>query len=207
MTRSGMPLAQEGQTCKAGDILVTGRLEILNNDGQVQRYEYVKADADIEILTDYAYYDEFSLKHSVKDYTGKEKTCGMIRLLGKELSLRQKNITSAEIYRTETPVYLTSSFCLPLSYGTIRVVPYKKRTATYQKEEAFSIAREHMQVFLANLVKSGARVFDKNIQVEIRGDRCIAKGSVSVIEQSFHPVPIERMDLSLPENREDPGNA
>ena len=73
-----MPLVQEGETCKAGDLLVSGRLEILDNDAQVQRYEYVRADADIEIFTDYAYYDEFSLQHTVKIYNKKEKRYGML---------------------------------------------------------------------------------------------------------------------------------
>lgn len=73
ITRSGMPLAKEGDACKIGDILVSGKLEILDNDAQVQRYEYVQADADIDLLTTYAYYDEFPLKHTVKEYIGPKK--------------------------------------------------------------------------------------------------------------------------------------
>lgn len=199
VTRSGMPLVQEGQSCKAGDILVTGRLEILNNDAAVQRYEYVKADADIDIQTEYAYYDEFLLKHSVKEYTGEEKTYPMLRLFGKEFSFGKRKTKSAEIYCTETPVYLTSSFCLPISYGTVRVVPYRKKDIVYQKEEALSLAQEHLQVFMENLVKDGAQICDKNIRVEITGEKCIAKGCVSVIEPCYQQVPVAKTEEIPPE--------
>lgn len=91
VTRAGTPLVKEGQVCKAGDLLVTGKLEILNNDAEVQRYEYVKADADIDIQTEYAYYDEFPLKYSIKKYTKEVKSYPFLRIFGKELVLWKKS--------------------------------------------------------------------------------------------------------------------
>lgn len=200
VTRCGMPLVQEGQEVKAGEILVSGRLEILNNDAQVQRYEYVGADADITIQTRYAYYDEFSLSHPEKLYTEEIKNYRMFRIFGKEFSLYHRRKETAEIYRCITPVYLTSSFCLPISYGTITVVPYRKQTAVYKKEEAEEIARIHLQTFLEHLVKSGAEICSKEIRTQIRDGKCIARGSVTVIEKTGKRVPVTQTPLSEPEN-------
>lgn len=199
VTRKGMPLVQEGETCKAGDLLVSGRLEILDNDAQVQRYEYVRADADIEILTDYAYYDEFSLQHTVKIYNKKEKRYGMLRLFGKEFSLWRDDASQAEIYRTEHPVFLTPSFCLPLSYGSIRVVPYETKTKIRTPKEARELAAAHLQVYLENLVKQGAIIKEQKVQVQIGKEKCITKGSITVVEKTGKPVSTEKIPLPEPE--------
>ena len=42
ITRMGMPQVKPGDVCKKGDILVSGSVAILDNDSQIQRYEYVR---------------------------------------------------------------------------------------------------------------------------------------------------------------------
>lgn len=192
VTRAGMPLVEEGQECKKGDILVTGQLEILNNDAQVQRYEYVGADADIYMRTNYAYYDEFSLKHTSKEYIGEEKEYSFLKIWGKELSLGSPGNSPAEVYRTENPVYLTSSFCLPISYGKTRIVPYKVRTETYTKEQAEQTADAHLQHFMENLVEQGIQICSKKITVDISASKCVTKGSVTVIQKVGKKVPVTK---------------
>lgn len=198
VTRAGIPQVKEGESCKAGDILVTGRLEILNNDSQIQRYEYVKADADIEILTEYSYYDEFSLEHSVKIYQ-EEQRYRMVQFWGHEFSFFSPEKQDADLYRTETPVYLTPSFCLPISYGTIRVRPYKTLQKTYTEKEAKALAQEHLRVFMGDLVKNGADVQKQNIMITVGPQKCVAKGHISVIEPTGKSVPVEQ--IALPEEK------
>ena len=72
ITRMGMPQVKPGDVCK-GDILVSGSVAILDNDSQIQRYEYVRADADIVIKTQFPYYDEFSRTVTVKSYPGEQR--------------------------------------------------------------------------------------------------------------------------------------
>ena len=73
ITRAGMPLVKPGDFCKKGDILVSGAVAILDNDSQIQRYEYVRSDADIVIETRFPYYDEFSRTITVKSYPGEQE--------------------------------------------------------------------------------------------------------------------------------------
>lgn len=74
ITRMGMPQVKPGDVCKKGDILVSGSVAILDNDSQIQRYEYVRADADIVIKTQFPYYDEFSRTVTVKSYPGEQES-------------------------------------------------------------------------------------------------------------------------------------
>lgn len=59
-----------GDICQAGDILVSGAVPVNNDNGETVRYEYVQADADIVVETERYYYDEFSMTHMVRTYSG-----------------------------------------------------------------------------------------------------------------------------------------
>lgn len=195
VTRAGKPLVQEGMECEKGQVLVSGELEILNNDEQVQRYEYVEADAEIWIETEYAYYDEFSLTHLKRIYTEEEKTYPVVRLFGRELTLWKGKETKAEVYQRETPVYLTPSFCLPVSYGTIRVHPYRVVEETDTEQEAEEKAHQRIQRFLKRLVEEKIQVMDQQIQIKISGQTCTAKGRVTVRKQVKKKEPTEHKQV------------
>lgn len=190
VTRTGMPLVQAGQQVKKGDVLVTGALEILNNDQAVQRYEYVGADADILLEVDYQYYDEFSLTEKQKQYAGEARQYHFLRLFGLELSFAGNTEKMEETVRWEQPVYLTESFCLPFSYGTITRRSYKYVTISYSEEEARTKAQEHLTQFLQNLVEEGAEVTDHRIDVQIRKKSCVSTGTVTVIRSSVAKSPV-----------------
>ena len=59
VTRTGTPLVTADMEVKKGDILVSGRAEILNDDGEVAEYIYPGADADI--IAEVNFYYEFDL--------------------------------------------------------------------------------------------------------------------------------------------------
>ncbi|NCC43165.1 MAG: hypothetical protein EOM18_06180 [Clostridia bacterium] len=191
ITRSGMPMMHEGEVCKKGDILVSGRVEILNNESEIIRYEQVRADADIRIKTEYAYYDEFSLHYTKKEYIGEKKEYPVIGLFGKEYFYCPKKSLPAEVYKSVKPVYLTSSFCIPLSFGRISWIPYKVNNCVYNENEAKQRADEKLQQFLVTLVGQDILVCEKKINLKITSQKCIAKGVVTVIEEAKKKVPIE----------------
>lgn len=198
ITRQGMPLVQKGQECKKGDVLVTGRIEILNNDAQVQRYEYVGADADIYMETEYAYYHEFPLRHTVKQYTGETKVYRTVSFMENEFSLCRNLPESAEIYRQEHTIRLTPSFVLPLSYGKITIIPYTKTTETYTQQEALKISQEKIRTFMENLAAEGVLIQDKDIHITVGSQTCTAKGMIRVTESCVTRTPVEKMEIPNP---------
>ena len=70
-----------------------------------------------------------------------------------------------EEVRWEKPVYLTDSFCLPISYGTITRQVCRDVTVHYDEEEARDIARDHLTRFMKNLVEEGAEVTGRQVEV------------------------------------------
>ncbi len=190
VTRQGMPLVQAGQQVKKGDVLVTGALEILNNEQTVQRYEYVGADADILMKVSYQYYDEFPMKETRKQSVGSPESHFFIRLFGREFSLAGQPGEMQETIRWEKPVRLTKSFCLPVSYGKIIRQTYRKVTVSYDEEKAKTVAKEHLTRFLSNLVEEGAEVTDHQVRVQIDTDTCVSKGTVTVIRSCVKKTPV-----------------
>ena len=58
VTRKGVPQVHAGDTVKAGDLLVSGRVEVLNDAKEVIGYQYQTSDADIYGATVLEYEDQ-----------------------------------------------------------------------------------------------------------------------------------------------------
>lgn len=58
---------------KAGDILISGTIPIMGDDGLAKNYHYVGADGDIYISHSYPYSDKIAYAYEEKHYTGEEK--------------------------------------------------------------------------------------------------------------------------------------
>lgn len=59
ITRSGTPLTVPGTEVAAGDVLVSARVVVENDDGDVKKILYHSADADIIARVTYSYEDDF----------------------------------------------------------------------------------------------------------------------------------------------------
>ncbi len=190
-TRKGVPLVSEGDICEAGDILVQGIVEILNQDLQVQRLAYVGADADIIMKTTYSYYDEFCLHDQQKIYRDYVKKIPVLRFGDREITYVPQLAQNQEKYFEEIPLFITDSFPLPISFGMTQIKTYELVDRIYTKEEAKQIANWHLQRYLEEMVAEGMIILEKQITFSIHGNRAVAKGHLLVLES-----PIVKMEIS-----------
>lgn len=183
VTRQGTALVKAGDTCKKGDVLVSGSVEILDNDGNVADTKTVTADADIYIDCNYSYYQELDRTYEEKIYE-KAKKFPYVSIWGMELSYPVSDTQSYEITRNQVPVYLTDSFCLPLAYGWVELKPYEIKNCTYTEQEIRERSALNLQYFMKELVNEGCYIVGKNIEVSVNDKRCLAKGTIEVIKKS-----------------------
>ena len=195
ITRMGMPQVKPGDVCKKGDILVSGSVEILDNDSQIQRYEYVRADADIVIKTQFPYYDEFSRTVTVKSYPGEQESYPFFTFFGTDISWYHAPKNNSEIYRIERRLTLTPSFYLPVTVGKIITVPYEKKSYCYSPKESLELSQKHLQNFLKNLVREDALILSRNIRTRLTANRCRSQGYVIIQIPGSEKTPIVRKAL------------
>mgnify|MGYP002802584109 FL=1 len=185
VTRQGTPLKRQGDTCAAGEVLVSGRLDIKNDSGEIIGYEYTQADGDIYIQHDLEYYQEFSMDYEKPVYTG-EKKKGLLLQLG-DYYLRLKGKSPWEDYDRVTSLHqikVTENFKPPVYYGSVTDYAYEKRTFTYSESEARQKAEENLNRLLESLEEKGVQISGNHVKIEIQGKTCTARGTLTVIEKN-----------------------
>lgn len=183
VTRQGTPLVKAGDTCQKGDVLVSGSIDILDNDGNVAATKTVAADADIYINCNYSYYQEIDRTYEEKIYE-KSKKLPYFSVWGMELPYPLSDGRSYEIIKNQVPVYLTDSFCLPIAYGWVEVKPYEIQVLKYSEQKIKELSAQNLQYFMKELVNEGCYIVGKNIKVSVSENRCLAKGTIEVIRKS-----------------------
>lgn len=182
ITRNGTPLVKNGDAVKAGDILVSGRIDLINDSGEQYAYEYCNADADIYLLTEYPYQDKFSLAHEEKRMTGAEKKRYSIDFFGKVITL--PTLSSGFECADKTTDYkqlcLHGDFYLPLGiyYSTLK--EYRTEQAIYTKEQAEAVATENFNIYLSHLAEKNIQILEKNVIIDMDDKNCIMEGIIKV---------------------------
>lgn len=156
ITRKGTPLRKKGDFCKKGEVLVSGKLDILNDNKEVVRTEYAQADADVYICYKLNYYQEFSMFYEKPVYTGARKKGYLLQIGNYYFSFKRKTKWAA--YDTVTDLKqmkITENFKLPVFYGKSEDFAYEKQAFTYSKKEAEAKAAENLRVLLQSLTEKG----------------------------------------------------
>ena len=196
ITRSGVPLKKIGDTCKKGDILVLGRLELKNDAQEVFRYEYVHADADIYIKRKLPYYAELPMEYEKEIFFEKEKKGGFIKAGSLYLEWGAKPQKGWKRMTEEHPLRFTENFELPLSVGSVTLKQYKKKIVLRKEDEAKAEAFRILQKYEKKLMEKGVQIFANNVKIEVDHKNCISSGTLEIIEKIGKEVPVERMELS-----------
>ena len=191
ITRSGLPRKKVGDLCKKGEILVSGILELKDDNQEVVKYEAVHADADIYIKRQKAYYHEIPMIYETYEWTGKKKK-GIYLKAGRfylEIADRTKNgwYQIAE----EQKMYLTKSFQLPCSIGYITQNQYRKIKKEYTREEVKKLAWHTLQRYEEKLMQKGVQISANNVKIEIDHKTCVSKGFLEIIEKIGEETPVE----------------
>lgn len=195
LVRSGKALVRAGDEVEEGSILVTGRLDMMSDYGEVTGYRYTAADADVYARTEYEYQDEFLLSHEVRHFTGKKRYGFYMRLGNRRLAFEKKPGFSAyTTLNTEYPLKVTENFYLPLSVGTISYEEYETYMENYTAEEARLLAETHLNEFLEILMEKGVQIVENNVKIEVSGNLCQASGTIAALEEIGESVPTEILE-------------
>ena len=205
ITRSGTPMVHVGDSVKKGDILVSGRVEILNDSGEVTGYHYLKSDADIRGQTSIVYEERQNLTYTAKKYENIKKEFYFIRaghyIIG--FGAYKNPYETFEIWTEETALQIGKNFLLPFSYGTRTIIPYQPVEKSYGKEEIQDILSEKFSRYCADKKKKGVEILQNNVKIYTERDFASAKGTLTILTDIGGKLPTE--EIPLPETTGEDG--
>lgn len=200
LIRNGVSQTQVGEEVEEGTTLVSGRIDILNDSGEISGYQYTAADADIYARTTYTYEDEFLLSHEEQIATGRDHYSLYVTLGNHTLHLGWKpNYKTCHILNTDYPLKLTENFYLPVTFGVRKYEEYEIYTENYTKEEAKLLAEQGFHDFLENLMQKGVQIVENSVKIEVGRNTCKVSGDLIALEEISRYVPTEILEEPLSE--------
>jgi len=195
LVRSGVAQIQVGDEVEEGSLLISGRIEIKNDSGEVSGYQYTAADADIYARTTYTYEDEFVLSHDKQIPTGRKRYGFQITFGRYSLHLGWKpKFKQYHIIQTEYPLKLTENFYLPVTFGFLTYEEYENYTEKYSTDEAKILAEQNFHEFLENFMQKGVQIIENNVKIEVGRNTCRTYGDLILLEEISTYVPLEVLE-------------
>lgn len=184
IVRRGIPVKKPGDSCKKGELLVSGELHIMNDSQEVLRKEYVHADADIFISRQISYYQEFPLKYRTEIPAGKKKKEMYFRFGHWYLGLYPTLHTGQKRITEEIPLRITENFILPVWIGWTETTDYTVKEETYTRKEAEKEAVRRFHQYEKKLLQNGIKISENHITTRLTESLCITGGTLLIIEQT-----------------------
>ena len=184
ITRSGTPKVHTGDEVEAGQLLISGTLEIFDEGGNLLKTESVQADGDIIASTVYHYEEELPFATSAKHYTGEEKSRRYLWLFGKRVFLpggKDHYDLSDQVDSYET-LHLWENFYLPLGFGSVTFREYREAVLVLPPEKAKSEAEKRFEKYCEELAVSGVTIRDASCTVDMDADSCTVTGTIHAEE-------------------------
>lgn len=192
ITRNGVPLVKAGDAVKKGDLLVSGKVPIYNDAGEVINYHYYAADADVYLECDYTFTASMPSAYIFHNYTGNEYKSIYLNIFGKELffpNYRKKE--NCDTVSSHKQLQALEQWFLPVFYGTDHYREYEPVTTSYTKEEVKQYFNKEILAFVSTLEEKGVQFIEKNVKIEKERSDWKLKASFHVIEKTGEPVPID----------------
>lgn len=194
-TRSGTPLVSAGDTVSEGAVLISGRLDILDDNGEVSQYRYVTADGDVTGIVERSYEATLPRACQKKVYTGEVRTTrelwiGALRI---PLSGKAASFDACETLVTDHQAELLEHLYLPVHLYVTTQKPYVYEPYVYTKQEVEAHARAGWESFLEKFTQKGIPIIVKNVKIETNEKNCVIRGSIEAELPLGAYAPTERL--------------
>ncbi len=168
ITRKGVPQVKVGDEVSAGSLLVTGEVPIFDNDGNIVSYDYVDADADVTIRTEYPIHREISRYYRHKNYTGNEFKVPYLRLGQNYFGFRifDNEFALYDVVMKEYTHPVLEEFSIPVFWGVRRYCEYVEIEDLYGDEEGVIILKKFLEETMKELDEKGVQIIENNVKIE-----------------------------------------
>lgn len=167
IVRSGTAQVSVGDTVAAGDVLISGRIPITDDGGNVTTEHLVRADGDVTVRTTETYGMDYGGWKTVETATGRNRTGVFLRVgnWSVRLMLPGEEETAWRVWEEERQLSLTDHFCLPVWWGMIRAKEYTVHERRYTEEEKEEIRQQTSEGFAEKMEQKGVQIEENNARI------------------------------------------
>jgi similar to stage IV sporulation protein len=179
IVRKGTLMVRKGDKVAAGDILISGIVDIYGDNDLLLEKKAVAADGDIYLNRYLSYRQEYPLNVKKKEYTKEKKISYTLRILGYEISLDNplKSLENWEQYDIigERKLYFFGVELQKKEYKAFTLSDTKR-----SQEEVESLANAWFSYYLEELSKEGIVLLENQVKLTLTKESCVAKGQLYV---------------------------
>lgn len=178
VTREGTPLVKVGDEIRQGDVLVSGKIEIKNDAGEVVQEQFVAADADIYIKHQISYKESCENTYDVKHYCGAKNRIISLQFFSHKLELGfmgKSNLYEIRTYQKQ----ITPFFSITMKNRQ----EYELEKFKYKIEEQKMILRSSFEKYISELKNSNIEVLSEDMKYINGHDEILYVGNIEVIQQ------------------------
>lgn len=171
VTRTGTPKVKKGDSVTAGQILVSGIVDVRNDSGEVINQKYTSADADIMIRMEIPYEETLGYEYEYKHYTGRKITKWILGIADNdiEFGFSFTKFNQVDTVTDSSVLKLTDSFYLPLRKGKKEYLEYEMRSQIYTEEEANQVLVSKFNRYLLDLIENKVQIIDNSVKINNNG--------------------------------------
>ncbi|MCM1268095.1 MAG: sporulation protein YqfD [Bacteroidales bacterium] len=191
ITRKGVPLAAQGQSVQAGDVLVSGAIPVYNEDTTVRRYQFVEADADITLRYAQNITLEEAVAYEEKLYTGEAIEIPVFGAGERAFSLRFLKIPYEhyDISEEKQQIRILDHLYLPFYYGKRTIQAYDVAIKKHTEEEMKALLSERWSKIIETLDEKGVQIAKKNVTIKRNDEKWVLNAGLLLEESAVKKRP------------------
>lgn len=202
ITRSGTPMVKKGDEVTAGQILVSGIVEIYDDTGELMTKRAVNADADIYVRNETEYSDTLEAVYEQKVFTGRKKTVKTLAFGDYILNIgfEKPGFKMYDTVYNYKNVALEENFYLPVAFGSRTYYEYELVQSEYTDEEAVAILNKNLNAALSEYLENNVQILDNRVRILKNNDAYVCEGTLVMLTPQSEKSPLTQEQIQMPQD-------
>ena len=182
IVRQGTPMVKPGDEVAKGDILISGKIEIIADDYTIKDTYLCNADGDVYLVYDYPIQEQISLEYLAKEYTGNEIQRKNLYFKNKIIPIPYPPISYIK-YDSLTEIIdypLNNILSIPITMKQTTYREYHVIRKKYNYLEAEKLLNKKLDKIFLSLKEKGVQIIEKNVKINTNSAYMSAIGTLKV---------------------------